>query len=464
VNRNILANSNLNKETQHLKLSVYTTATIKLKEILSDKKPVGKLFPKISELYFFLFWMSRNNIFHVRRDSLAEMIYSRHEDRLRKAMRILEEHSLIKCNNRFNPRTQRPYYTYRVYSFDFENSSSTISIEYNLPDLISKIVFRKTKYHVVCSDDDNIPSSSNSSSPIYSHTDSLLDTEERTFCQQFIRWYDELSFEDGSVYPNAHFSEKDGRLYHQFHQISKEERENNVYWDGEHVIEAWDAHSAFFTVLCFFLKFYQKYDKIESHKRFTEEANRMLDLTLSDNLYSSVADYHNSKSNDFLSRKRAKELIQMYKNLSYSYLFKMKKGKIIDGDIKKYWWSVQYKYIDEYFRINFPCIRSLFLSYPRHPELKKCDFYRKDGSKGSRMKWKYISDLQQNMLPYEFKLISLGLCKDLLTRYGIKSITVHDAIYMRKSDARRIASSDIDELLAQRLEKSNKVSRSKALF
>jgi hypothetical protein len=35
---------------------------------------------------------------------------------------------------------------------------------------------------------------------------------------------------------------------------------------------------------------------------------------------------------------------------------------------------------------------------------------------------------------------------------------------MRKSDARRIASSDIDELLAQRLEKSNKVSRSKALF
>ena len=159
-------------------------------------------------------------------------------------MRILEEHSLIKCNNRFNPRTQRPYYTYRVYSFDFENSSSTISIEYNLPDLISKIVFRKTKYHVVCSDDDNIPSSSNSSSPIYSHTDSLLDTEERTFCQQFIRWYDELSFEDGSVYPNAHFSEKDGRLYHQFHQISKEERENNVYWDGEHVIEAWDAHSA----------------------------------------------------------------------------------------------------------------------------------------------------------------------------------------------------------------------------
>ena len=105
----------------------------------------------------------------------------------------------------------------------------------------------------------------------------------------------------GSIYPNAHFSEKDGRLYHQFHQISKEERENNVYWDGEHVIEAWDAHSAFFTVLCFFLKFYQKYDKIESHKRFTEEANRMLDLTLSDNLYSSVADYHNSKSNDFLN-------------------------------------------------------------------------------------------------------------------------------------------------------------------
>ena len=67
-------------------------------------------------------------------------------------------------------------------------------------------------------------------------------------------------------------------------------------------------------------------------------------------------------------------------------------------------------------------------------------------------------------MPYEFQLFSLGLCKDLFDLYRIKSVTVHDAIYMKASDAEKISSSDIDELLSERLGISDKIPRSYALF
>ena len=60
----------------------------------------------------------------------------------------------------------------------------------------------------------------------------------------------------------------------------------------------------------------------------------------------------------------------MYKNLSYDYLFKKRKGEIIDGEMKNYWWSKRFKYVDEFFRKNFPRIRHFFLSYSRRDELK----------------------------------------------------------------------------------------------
>jgi hypothetical protein len=57
-------------------------------------------------------------------------------------------------------------------------------------------------------------------------------------------------------------------------------------------------------------------------------------------------------------------------------------------------------------------------------------------------KTKKVSTLAREVMPYEFKLISEGICKVLYEEYGIKSITVHDAIYMRKSDAFRCPNID----------------------
>lgn len=452
--RNTIASFQLDEGKQNLTVNVSIDAVAKLKEILSEKQPVGKAFTKLAETYFFMCWLNKCNIFHVRRADLANMIYSKHEDRLRHSMKILEDHDLINSNYHFNPKTQRYYYTYTTNTFDFEKiSTSTWCLEYNIPELMSYIVFNKTNSHIVsCGCDNNMINysfSSNSYSPIYRHTDSILDVEEQTFRQQFIGWYDELSFNDDIIYPRPHYSEKDGRLYHQFHHISKAERESNVFWDGEHVEEVWDAHSSFFIILGYYLKHFHRYESVDDRMKFSVEADKLIDMAINNRLYSNIMDYHNSKSQIFISREDAKELTQMYKNLSYSYLFRKKDGKIIDGDIKKYWWSIRFQYIDEFFRLNFPSIRDFFLSYSRHYDFKSHDYFRKDGSKGNKFMCKSVSDLQRGILPYELKLISLGLCRDLAMKYDIKSITVHDAIYMKKSDAKKHV--DINDLLQKRI-------------
>ena len=49
-------------------------------------------------------------------------------------------------------------------------------------------------------------------------------------------------------------------------------------------------------------------------------------------------------------------------------------------------------------------------------------------------------------MPYEFQLISIGLCKRIYNKYGIRCLTVHDAIYMKQSDSEK-TNIDIDRLL-----------------
>ena len=110
--------------------------------------------------------------------------------------------------------------------------------------------------------------------------------EEKGFYHQFIHWYDELSFSDNNVYPSPHLSEKDQRLYHKFHQLTKSERLSSVIWDGENVVEAWDAHSSFFIVLGCYLKYIIGYESEEDREIVNEETNRLLRMALNNELYS----------------------------------------------------------------------------------------------------------------------------------------------------------------------------------
>lgn len=49
-------------------------------------------------------------------------------------------------------------------------------------------------------------------------------------------------------------------------------------------------------------------------------------------------------------------------------------------------------------------------------------------------------------MPYEFQLISIGLCKRIYNKYGIRCLTVHDAIYMKQSDSEK-TNIDVNRLL-----------------
>jgi hypothetical protein len=240
--------------------------------------------------------------------------------------------------------------------------------------------------------------------------------------------------------------------------MPKEDRLSTVLWDGEHVVEVWDAHSAFFIVMGYYLKNFKEYSSEKERKKFTSEADLMMKLAMNDKLYSNLQKYHNKHAQSpvgYLTRDGMKKEVQRYISKPYKRLFNK------NGERTKYLDAQWCRYIDEYFQRNFPNIRLWILNYPRHKEIK-------DVVDGNGMTHKNqlvsVSEIHHDIMPFEFKLISMGLCKDIYKLFRIKSVTVHDAIYMKASDADKISSSTIDELLSERLGISEKAPRSYALF
>ena len=80
-----------------------------------------------------------------------------------------------------------------------------------------------------------------------------------------------------------------------------------------------------------------------------------------------------------------------------------------------------------------------------------------DNKLEKKYRLKSVSNITHDIMPYEFKLISLGVCRDIYNDYGIKTLTVHDAVYMKESDRKRLDESEgsaneyIARLFARRL-------------
>jgi len=453
--KNIIIKKVLNLENMHLTVSVPSDALQELKTILSKDKPIGKAFTNMAKTYVFLCWMNQEGQFHVSKRDLATMTYARHEDSLKKAIETLKEHGLLSTTYQGNRQGSRYYYTYNAQSFDYKQSSnSTIEFGYDIP-ICSSYTLGKDK--IKTSRTGDLLNNQFSSFPHICPTDSHFNNQVDTFRKQFIGWYEELSF-GGQVIPHGSFSEKDGRYYHHFHALSKEERSATVLWDGEQVVEVWDAHSAFFIVMGYYLKNYKEYSSEKERKKFTSEADLMMKLAMNDKLYSNLQKYHNKHAQSpvgYLTRDGMKKEVQRYISKPYNRLFNK------NGERTKYLDAQWCRYIDEYFQRNFPNIRLWILNYPRHKEIK-------DVVDGNGMTHKNqlvsVSEIHHDIMPFEFKLISMGLCKDIYKLFRIKSVTVHDAIYMKASDADKISSSTIDELLSERLGISEKAPRSYALF
>jgi len=448
----IITHYDLDITNCHLTLSVSLDAINKLKVILSKDKPVGKVFTNTAKTYSFLYWMNMNGQYHVDKEDLATITFSRHEDRLSKAIALLEDNGLISTTYKTNTVKSRKYYTYNTYVFDYKQTSDkTVMYEYDIPICSYHILLGK-QYKT-----DDVINTLSSSLFHICPTDSHLYNNTDAFEQQFLGWYDELSFGD-MIVPRGHFSDKDKRYYHYFHTMPREERLSTVMWDGEHVVEVWDAHSAFFIVMGYYLKNFKEYETEKERLIFTKEADMMMKLAVNDRLYSSIQKYHNEHAQypvTFITRDGMKKQVQKYISKSYSRLFNK------NGERTKYIDAQWCRYIDEYFQRNFPTIRQWILNYPRHKETKDVVDVNGVTHKNQTVN---VSEIHHDVMPYEFKLISMGLCKDLYKLYRVKSVTVHDAIYMKASDADTISSSTIDDLLTERLGISDKAPRSYALF
>ena len=437
MSKKIFANVNVDKDNKHLTIAVYADFVDKLREILSTERPIGKSFTNISKVYVLLYWINSIKQFHIDKEDLAMMAYARHRESLNKALDILEAKGLLKRDLHLNVYKSRSYYTYKVYPFTFDlKTKSTTIFDFDIPDITFCNLFCIQKQNPIL----NIPSFL----PLHIYrTDSQKGVEFESFLGAFRGWYDELDFGD-KIVPKGYFSEKDGRFYHRFHTVPKEER-LSVKWEGEKLVEVWDAHSAFFIVLGFYLKYIVQYQCEEDRIVVTREADKMLNLAISDQFYTSIMRYHNQHSHKKINRETAKVLAHKYVNKSYSSLFKK------NGERSKYQDSVRCRYVDEFFQNNYPCIRDWLLYYQRHKELKDIEIYRGEEKKIIKNQSVSISNIHRDIMPYEFTLISMGLCKDLYDTYGIKSVTVHDAIYIKESDTATINSDIIDNLLCKRL-------------
>lgn len=444
--------ANLDIANRHLTLLVSSDGVNELKVVLSKDKTIGKAFTNTAKTYSFLYWMNMNGQCHIDKKDLATMTFSRHENRLKKAIVLLEEKGLLSTTYKPNTQGSRYYYIYKTYSFDYKQTSDkTIVYEYDIP---------LGSYHILIGKQPKANDIINFQYSSLFHicpTDSHSSYSEDSFEQQFLRWYDELSF-GNKIVPKGHFSDKDRRFYHYFQTMPKEDRLSSVLWDGEQVVEVWDAHSAFFIVMGYYLKNFKEYSSEKERKKFTSEADLMIKLAMNDKLYSNLQKYHNKHAQSpvgYLTRDGMKKEVQRYISKPYNRLFNK------NGERTKYLDAQWCRYIDEYFQRNFPNIRLWILNYPRHKEIK-------DVVDGNGMTHKNqlvsVSEIHHDIMPFEFKLISMGLCKDIYKLFRIKSVTVHDAIYMKASDADKISSSTIDELLSERLGISEKAPRSYALF
>ena len=357
--------------------------------------------------------------------------------------------NLLHAESEFNARTQRHFYKYFIRQVEFDHGPQYGESEYvyDVPDITARFLSMRFGYvaspHEKTIDVLQQVKKESYTSPIC----------ESKFGEKFVGWYDELSFNGRPALP-GHFSQKDGRFYHSLHEYPKERRFKEITWDGEPIVEAWDAHSAFFIVLGYYLR-----DVYDGEIYYYDEAAHLMEMAVTDTLYSSIQNYHNERAVIKLTREETKKNVQMYKNYQRKTLFRK------DGKIKNCWWCYRFRYIDEFFKSNFPKIRNLLLDYPRktEPDLKHYRFVlHDDGRLYYEPKTKNVSEITYVIMPHEFELISLGICRDLWDIYGIKSVTVHDAIYMKVSDYRRKV--DIDHLLRCRLGLAESSETEQALF
>ena len=437
----IIKKSQIDWATKHVVIEVYEEAFNALKTRLcevSQNKHHKSLYNTI-RLYLFLRVMNECKITHIAKEDLARMFFSKHTERLKIPIECLEAASLLEAQGNWNDARHHYYYTYITKGLDVtvKDKSKTRIFEMDIPDHVNSYLKLPQQNAIITN---AVMKEEHSRNLNNNHCNQVV--VQDPFLPLFTGWYNELLFSGANPGP-GHFSEADGRFYHLFHCCPTDYRNASVTWDGEPLVEYWDAHSAFFIVLCFVLRKHVEYPNDELRETFNSETEKMLRLAISGGLYLDVLRYHNDRTDVPVNKDTIKEWCQIYKGVSYDYLFRKK-----DGEYKESWYVKRLRYIDEYFKKEFPNIRNYLLNYPRIEveDKNRRQLILVNGQYVYANSPKTISRIHKDFMPYEFQLISIGLCKRIYNKYGIRCLTVHDAIYMKQSDSEK-TNIDVNRLL-----------------
>ena len=197
----------------------------------------------------------------------------------------------------------------------------------------------------------------------------------------------------------------DGRIYHRFHAINSYYRKSRLYLDGELLVENFDIHNAYWQFMNCILP-----DKIN----FTER-NNFYKLTTSGLFYEDVRDWINKTFGANWTREDSKLYSNTYCNTTTKY-------------------NETLKSVDAYFKENFPEIRNFIRNYKTEKQSVTKKIINKHGKKVNHTTTKKVSLIYKALNEAETKIMVMGICKELFENYGIEALTLHDGLYMKKSD------------------------------
>ena len=266
----------------------------------------------------------------------------------------------------------------------------------------------------------------------------------------FISFYNRLWVADivGKICPirttKMHETEKglrpDNRIYTGFHTLPKEIRQR-VYMDNEPLVECFDVHNCHATLI----------NAILPKTIPTSEKELYLSKTISGTFYEDVMSWVNGRFSAPWSRDDTKTAVNKYLNLSKKKLKRARRTY----ELRRPWKSVNEDavYVDEYFKTFFPSIREFIITTPKTNKT-----YEKIPGKKRSQKTIYeivddivkqkpikkcikLSDmvtLNDMLNTVETDIITYHICKDLYENYNITAISLHDGIFVKKSDCSRM--------------------------
>ena len=293
----------------------------------------------------------------------------------------------------------------------------------------------------------------------------------------FISFYNRLWVTDivGKFCPirteDLHKTEKglrpDNRIYTGFHILDKEIRQR-VYMDNEPLVECFDVHNCHATLINAILPktiptsekelylsktisgtFYEDVMEYVNHK-FKTECNKKINTVIADE-YTHLDKYLSFKFDKPWSRDDTKTAVNKYLNLSKKKLKRARRTY----ELRRPWKSVNEDavYVDEYFKTFFPSIREFIITTPKTNKT-----YEKIPGKKRSQKTIYeivddivkqkpikkcikLSDmvtLNDMLNTVETDIITNHICKDLYENYNITAISLHDGIFVKKSECSRM--------------------------